>query len=68
MQSLYCSFVLQYSYIIGDMFLLLIKLLIYAALRRLYLKSDHVFDTVKFDFMTVYKHGQVVVSYIFETY
>ena len=40
------------------MFLLLIKLLIYAALHRLYLKSDHVFDTAKFDFTTVYKHGQ----------
>ena len=35
------------------MFLLLIKLLIYAALHRLYLKSDHVFDTVKIGFMTV---------------
>ena len=43
-------------------------LLFHTALCRLYLKSDHVFDTVKFDFMTVYKHGQAVVSYIFETY
>ena len=46
----------------------IIKLLIYAALHRLYLKSDHVFDTVEFVFITVCKHGQAVVSYIFETY